>query len=91
MAPPSAALAGDLFEAYQSGRSRLWYWQQVSGIIVASISFGLRRHPVVALRAIAFGLAFMWFVRRFVLYNLMHYDEWLFATGLSDRQAKSVE
>ena len=30
----SESLAGDLFEEYQQGRSRLWYWMQVLAAVV---------------------------------------------------------
>ena len=34
------SLAGDLFEEYQQGRSRLWYWKEIS---VALLFAGARR------------------------------------------------
>ena len=79
---PSPALAGDLMEAYQSGYSRWWYWRQVLAVIGSSTWIDLRGHPIVALRAIAFGLAFTWIGGRYILYDLLHAGEWLFATGL---------
>ncbi|HWX28615.1 MAG TPA: hypothetical protein VNZ53_14415 [Steroidobacteraceae bacterium] len=29
-------MAGDLFEEYQQGRSRAWYWKQVAAAVVAA-------------------------------------------------------
>jgi hypothetical protein len=37
----SESLAGDLFEEYQLGHGRLWYWQQVLAAVVAA-----RTHPI---------------------------------------------
>lgn len=39
----SESLAGDLFEEYQEGRSRVWYWQQV----IAAV-FAVRTRPIKA-------------------------------------------
>jgi hypothetical protein len=82
LGPSSSALVGDLHEAYQSGRSRFWYWGQVITSIGAAMSSSLHRHPIAALRAIALGLAFTWIGGRYILYDLLHAGEWLFATGL---------
>ena len=38
------ALAGDLLEEFQRRRSVAWYWRQVLGAIVASVTGELRRH-----------------------------------------------
>jgi hypothetical protein len=76
------ALAGDLLERYRSGQSLWWYWRQVIAIIGASTSSEVRRHPTITMRAIALGFAFTWLMRRYVIWDLMHYDEWLFSTGL---------
>ena len=39
LGPRSAALSGDLLEAYQSGHSRWWYWQQM----IAAVTIATRR------------------------------------------------
>jgi len=50
-------IVGDLTEAFQSGRSRTWYWKQV----LAGIGFGIYdetlAHPIVVLRAVVVGWA----------------------------------
>jgi hypothetical protein len=55
------ALVGDLFEEYQSGRSRLWYWRQAL-YAVARVAHGfsfvrrLTRRLVVLLAIAALGV-----------------------------------
>lgn len=34
------SLAGDLFEQYQQGGSRAWYWRQVAAAVLAASSIG---------------------------------------------------
>ena len=78
-----SALAGDLAEHYESGKSRWWYWRQVIGIIAASILTEVRRHPVITMRAIALGFAFTWVIwHAYVMWAVLNYDEVLFRTGL---------
>ena len=57
--PNNESLAGDLFEEYGHGRSRLWYWKEVLAAIIVAVSRGVVTHPLLALRAIAFA----WTVR----------------------------
>lgn len=49
------ALLGDITEEKRR-RSRLWYWGQVCALIVVGSWRDLRRHPVLALRAIGIGI-----------------------------------
>lgn len=51
------SLIGDLVEQYREGRSATWYWGQVLRAIVASITEELTAHKLLALRAVALGLA----------------------------------
>jgi hypothetical protein len=60
------SLAGDLFEEYRQGRSRVWYWKQVLAAITVGLCRELVAHPVLALRAIAMALA----VRFLYLYGV---------------------
>lgn len=77
------AFAGDLTESYVNGRSRWWYWRQVIGIIAASTSTEVRRHPIITMRAIALGFAFTWVMwHAYVMWAVLNYDEVLFRTGL---------
>jgi hypothetical protein len=65
-------IIGDLMEAFQSGRSRMWYWKEVLAAIVIGVSKETVKHPLLALRAIAFGwgswLLFYYAVAPKVLY-----------------------
>ncbi len=51
------ALAGDLLEECARGRSPIWYWRQVLIAIWIGIWVAIRDHEVLALRAVATGLA----------------------------------
>jgi hypothetical protein len=51
--PNNESLAGDLFEEYCQGRSRIWYWKEVLTAITVGLCRELVAHPVSALRAIA--------------------------------------
>jgi hypothetical protein len=62
--PNHESLAGDLFEEYQQGRSRIWYWKEVLAAIILGLCRELIAHPVLALRAIATA----WAVQFFYLY-----------------------
>lgn len=54
-------ITGDLMEAYQCGRSRIWYWKEVSAAIVIGVCDEIMTHPLLALRAISVGWA-TWFL-----------------------------
>jgi hypothetical protein len=59
----SEHIIGDLTEAYQSGRSRVWYWKQVLAAIFFSFCQEIMAHPVLALRALATGWATWYLIR----------------------------
>jgi hypothetical protein len=50
------ALLGDITEDSRH-RSRLWYWGQIAAVIVVGSWRDVRRHPLLAVRAIAIGIA----------------------------------
>jgi hypothetical protein len=52
----SEAVAGDLVEQFQEGRSLAWFWRQTFGAIVTGIVNDVRRHPFLVLRAVLVGL-----------------------------------
>jgi hypothetical protein len=54
---PNHALAGDLIEEYQRGRSRAWYWRQVILAIVASFFRDVQSHKLATLQAVFTGFA----------------------------------
>ena len=49
------ALLGDITEEARH-RSRLWYWAQIVAVIVVGSWRDVRRHPVLAFRAVGVGL-----------------------------------
>jgi hypothetical protein len=55
--PQRNALAGDLSEQYQQGRSRTWYWSQVLRAIAIGAIHDLGDHLLFVLRALA-----LWYV-----------------------------
>jgi hypothetical protein len=50
------ALVGDINEAYATGRSRAWYWQQVGLAILFSVWHELRGHTLSAVGVVAASL-----------------------------------
>jgi hypothetical protein len=57
--PQNEALAGDLAEEYQDGRSTAWYWWQTWVGISVAITRDVREHKLLAVRAIATGSVLM--------------------------------
>jgi len=53
--PETEAIAGDLIEQYQQGRSRWWYWREVVVAIFRATWFEVRQDGRVLLIAIAMG------------------------------------
>jgi hypothetical protein len=59
LAPGREALAGDLLEQVQKGRSALWLWRQVIGAIVTGCIRDVREDRIGALKVVAIGWATM--------------------------------
>ena len=51
------AVAGDLLEEYQRGRSGGWYWRQVLAALMVGWTGEVRRHKTLAVRAVLFTWA----------------------------------
>ena len=51
--PETEAIAGDLFEQYQHGRSRLWYWREAIEAILRGTWSEVKQHSLLLLGAIA--------------------------------------
>jgi hypothetical protein len=60
--PDNDAIAGDLLEQYQHGRSRLWYWREIIVAILTGAWSEARQHRLSLLVAIAMAwiLDFVW-------------------------------
>lgn len=78
----SGSLVGDLAEEFARRQSRVWYWRQVLAAIIARAWSDIREHKLVTFGAITFGFVFVKVGFRYVMVRLLHFDEWLFATGL---------
>jgi len=57
--PNQPSLIGDLHEQYRRGRSVGWYWRQTVRAIAASVVWDLRRHPLLAIRAVVLTYVFL--------------------------------
>jgi hypothetical protein len=55
--PQLDAIAGDLLEQYQLGRSRFWYWREVITAITLGTWTAFRDHKLAVLRALVIGHA----------------------------------
>ena len=79
------ALLGDLCEEYQRGRSIAWYCMQIlAGVVVGSWK-ETRAHWVLALRAIAVGVAVLATAGRLRLWDRLAYFQVELIYGLSNR------
>jgi len=54
--PKNESIIGDLSERFRQGRSRMWYWRQVTIAIIESAFTDLRTRKLVGLRAVVLGL-----------------------------------
>jgi hypothetical protein len=81
--PDTDALAGDLFEHYQRGRSARWYWREVVVAIVAGTWFEIRQHSLRMFGAVAAA----WLVTA-VLFNVMLPHEYLLVVRILGHQAR---
>jgi hypothetical protein len=54
--PQDESIVGDLFEQYQRGRGRIWYWRQILAIVFVGLLQEVRRNK----RAFFSGLVKVW-------------------------------
>jgi hypothetical protein len=59
------ALAGDLTEEYEHGRSRLWYWRQVLSASILEVGWSIRGNRLLAVRAALTGIVTLHAIRFF--------------------------
>jgi hypothetical protein len=71
---------GDLVEQFQGGKSALWYWRQIIGVVVHSAWDDLRRKPALMLAAMI-GAAIVTSIAPLVIGMLISLDEQLFVRG----------
>ena len=65
--PEREALAGDLFEHYQRGRSAAWYNAQVLWAIVAGAVYDVAQHDILAIRAVVIWYVLAWMTAELAL------------------------
>jgi len=86
--PDADAVAGDLIEHYQRGRSATWYWREVVVAIVSGMWYESRHHPLSLFGAVATGWLVVWGVYQL----LMPYEYPLLVRYVLDgRQARPSE
>ena len=54
------SLMGDIEEDYASGKSLLWLWRETTSAVVITAVRDIRKHRLLALRAIAAGWLLLW-------------------------------
>jgi len=74
--PANVALHGDLLEEFASGRSRLWYWQQVLAATGVAIARPVRVHGLSGLEPAMLGLI-MLFMLGFYIVFIVNVTDWL--------------
>jgi len=80
--PHADAVAGDLLERLEEGRSMSWFWRQVVSAMVVGACRDARHHPRAILFGVVTGWAFLWLFLGFVAVQIVEIDRLLFATGL---------
>lgn len=71
---------GDLMEQFQSGKSKLWYWHQVMGVIAHAALEELRHSPALVF-AVMTGAVIVTLVTPLVITTIHMVDEQLFVRG----------
>jgi len=51
------SLLGDLFEEYQRGRSRAWYWRQTGAALLPQVALGMALRVLIEIAVIFGGIA----------------------------------
>ena len=75
------AVIGDLVEQRRSGRSRGWFWRQV----LLTTGHVVKTHAVKTMGAVVLGWVVLWVFFRFVGAPLARFDDYLLASGLTER------
>jgi hypothetical protein len=75
--PEGEALAGDLIEQYQRGRSAVWYHAQVAWAIVAGAAEDARQHYVLAIRAVILWYLLAWITAQVALEVYGLFGQWI--------------
>ena len=68
--PQNEQIVGDLIEQYADGRTRAWYWRQITAAILAGFFEQIASHKLLALRAVLVGWLTWYFLREATLMAL---------------------
>lgn len=74
--PANDALHGDLLEEFASGRSRLWYWQQVFAAARVAMVRPVRAHGLSGLEPAMLGLIMLFMLGFYVVF-VVNVTDWL--------------
>jgi hypothetical protein len=77
--PNNQAIIGDLNEKYEGGQSRLWYWQQAIGAMVAGLWNEVRSHRLLTLSGVVSGWLSLLLLMRLIepVYLSLHKNDYL--------------
>jgi hypothetical protein len=80
---PSDPGVGDGLEQFQAGKSRVWYWRQVVGLIVHAAVDDLRQAPALVVGMMICGLLLTMIAPQVitVIIRIISFDRWLFVRG----------
>jgi hypothetical protein len=76
------SVLGDVVEQFQSGKSELWFWRQVVGIVAQMVVRDIQRSPVLVVTVMASG-AILTLITPLVHATIMSFDEQLFVRGIN--------
>lgn len=74
--PANDALHGDLLEEFASGRSRLWYWNQVFAAAGVAFARPVRAHGLSGLEPAMFGLMMLFMLGFYVVF-VVNVTDWI--------------
>ena len=80
---PSDPGVGDVLEQFHAGKSRVWYWRQVVGLIVHAAVDDLQQAPALVVRMMIAGLILTMIAPQVitVIIRIISFDRWLFVRG----------
>ena len=77
---PTETVLGDLLEQFEGGKSRLWYWRQVIGLIAQTAVGEIQQSRALVVRVMASGLI-LTIIAPPTITAIIRFDQWLFVRG----------
>ena len=77
---PTETVLGDLLEQFEGGKSRLWYWSQVIGLIAQTAVGEIQQSRALVVRVMASGLI-LTMITSSTITAIISFDRWLFVRG----------